>query len=143
MQGTRFRPLLDLKASALLANALVGSRLDFCNSLFVSLNNLSYCSTYKTHSAGLSLTPPNFHKHPHPPPAPKWKKTSVAASQIQGTIFKIGLITHTRPASLSGLIYLYISSRNTRHSNPELKTLHIPTFDHRVHKSKNILRAGT
>ena len=31
----RIRPLLDLKASVLLANALVSSRLDYCNSLFV------------------------------------------------------------------------------------------------------------
>ena len=33
------RPLLDLKTSVLLANALVSSRLDYCNSLFLSLTD--------------------------------------------------------------------------------------------------------
>ena len=35
----RIRPLLDLNASVLLVNALVSSRLDYCNSLFLSLND--------------------------------------------------------------------------------------------------------
>ena len=33
------RPLLDLNTSVLLANALVSSRLDYCNSLFLSLTD--------------------------------------------------------------------------------------------------------
>ena len=35
----RMCPLLDLKTSVLLANALVSSRLDYCNSLFLSLTD--------------------------------------------------------------------------------------------------------
>ena len=35
----RIRPLLDLKTSVLLANALVSSRLDHCNFLFLSLTD--------------------------------------------------------------------------------------------------------
>ena len=35
----RLRPLLDLNTSVLLANALVSSRLDYCNSLFLSLTD--------------------------------------------------------------------------------------------------------
>ena len=35
----RICPLLDLNTSVLLANALVSSRLDYCNSLFLSLTN--------------------------------------------------------------------------------------------------------
>ena len=35
----RIRPLLDLNSSVLLANALVSSRLDYCNSLFISLTD--------------------------------------------------------------------------------------------------------
>ena len=35
----RIRPLLDLKTSVLLANALISSRLDYCNSLFLSLTD--------------------------------------------------------------------------------------------------------
>ena len=36
----RIRPLLDLNTSVLLANALVSSRLDYCNSLFLSLTDI-------------------------------------------------------------------------------------------------------
>ena len=35
----RIRPLLDLNTSVLLANSLVSSRLDYCNSLFLSLTD--------------------------------------------------------------------------------------------------------
>ena len=35
----RIRPFLDLKTSVLLANALVSRRLDYCNSLFLSLTD--------------------------------------------------------------------------------------------------------
>ena len=35
----RIRPLLDLNTSVLLANALASSRLDYCNSLFLSLTD--------------------------------------------------------------------------------------------------------
>ena len=35
----RIRPLLDLNTPVLLLNALVSSRLDYCNSLFVSLTD--------------------------------------------------------------------------------------------------------
>ena len=35
----RIRPLLDLNTSLLLANALMSSRLDYCNSLFLSLTD--------------------------------------------------------------------------------------------------------
>ena len=35
----RIRPLLDMNTSVLLANALVSSRLDYCNSLFLSLTD--------------------------------------------------------------------------------------------------------
>ena len=35
----RIRPLLDHNTSVLLANALVSSRLDYCNSLFLSLTD--------------------------------------------------------------------------------------------------------
>ena len=37
----RIRPFLDLNTSVLLANALVSSRLDYCNSLFLSFTDLS------------------------------------------------------------------------------------------------------
>ena len=38
----RIRPLLDMNTSVLLANALVSSRQDYCNSLFLSLTNFAF-----------------------------------------------------------------------------------------------------
>ena len=38
----RIRPLLDLNTSVLLANVLVSSRLDYCNSLFLSLTDFEF-----------------------------------------------------------------------------------------------------
>ena len=63
----RIRPLLDLKTSVLLANDLVSSRLDYCNSLFLSLTDFelrrlqlvqnSLCKVV-THSSKIShITP--------------------------------------------------------------------------------------
>ena len=54
--------------------------------------------------------------------------------------FKIGLITYKilnqgQPVYLRESIHPYTSSKNTRQSIPKLKFLHIPTFDHKVHKS--------
>ena len=42
----RICPLLDLKTSVVLANALVSSRLDYCNSLFISLGTPIVLSIY-------------------------------------------------------------------------------------------------
>ena len=78
----RIRPLLDLKTSVL-ANALVSSRLDYCNSLFLSLTDFelrrlqlmqnSLCVVF-THSSKFShITPPT-------------EKTPLASSEEQGTI---------------------------------------------------------
>ena len=59
----KIRPLLKFKTLIhLLTNALVSSRLDYCNSLLVSLTDVSLTelrrfSTCKRHSAGLSLIP--------------------------------------------------------------------------------------
>ena len=54
--------LLDFNTSVLLANALMSSRLIYCNSLFVSLTG--DCSGFKTHSTGFVTRSPNFHKLP-------------------------------------------------------------------------------
>ena len=132
----RIRPLLDLKKSVLLAIALVSSRLDYCNSLFVSLTDFelrrlqgvqnSLCRVV-THSTKFSHITPQLKKLHWLP----------VGHRVQ---FKIGLITYKilnqgQPAYLRGLIHPYTSSRNTRRSSPKVKFLHTPTFDHIVHKS--------
>ena len=132
----RIRPLLDLNTSVLLANALVSSRLDYCNSLFLSLTDFelrrlqlvenSLCRVV-TRSSKFSHIIPQLNKL-------HWLPVRY---RVQ---FKIGLITYKiltqgQPVYLRGLIHPYTSFRNTRRSTPKLKFLHTPTFDHRVHKS--------
>ena len=132
----RIRPLLDLKTSVLLANALVSSRLDYCNSLFLSLTDFelrrlqlvqnSLCSVV-THSSKFSHITPQLKKL-------HWLPVRY---RVQ---FKLALITYKilnqgQPVYLRELIHPYTSFRNTRRSTPKLKFLHTPTFDRRVHKS--------
>ena len=134
------RPLQNLKTSVLLANALVSSRLDYCNSLFLSLRDfelrrlqlvqISLCRAVTLSSKFSHITPQL--KKLHWPPV-RYR-----------VIFKIGLITYKilnqgQPVYLRELIHPYTSFTNTRCSTPKLKFLHTPTFDRRVHKSVKLL----
>ena len=105
----------------------MSSRLDYSNSLFISLTDFelrlqpvqnSPCRIV-THSLNKKLN---------------WLPVRY---RVQ---FKIYLITykilnHGQPTYLSKLIHPYTSSRNTRHSTPKLKFVHTHTFDCRVQKS--------
>ena len=132
----RIRSLLDLYTSVLLANALVSSRLDYCNLLLLSLTAFelrrlrlvqsSLCRVV-THSSKFSHITPQLKKL-HWLPVRYWVQ------------FKIGLITYKilnqcQPVYLRELIHPCTSSRNTRRSTPKLKFHQTPTFDLRVHKS--------
>ena len=129
----RICPLLDLKTSVLLANALVSSRLDYCNSLFLSLTDFelrrlqlvqnSLCRVVTRTSIFSHITPQLKKLH--------WLPVRY---RVQ---FKIGLITYKilNQGQPVYLIHPYTSSRNTRRSTPKLKFHHTPTFNHRVHKS--------
>ena len=135
----RILSLLDLNTSVLLANALVSSRLEYCNSLFLSLTDFelrrlqlvqnSLCRVV-THSSKFSHITPQLKKTPLATRLP-------VRYRVQ---FKIGLITYKiltqgQPVYVRGLIHPYTSFRNTRRSTPKLRFLQTPTFDHRVHKS--------
>ena len=71
----RIRPLLDLNTSVLLANALVSSRLDYCNSLFLSLTDFelrrlqlvqnSLCRVVTRSSKYCHITPQLKKLHPY------------------------------------------------------------------------------
>ena len=132
----RIHPLLDLNTSVLLANALVSSRLDYCNSLFLSLTDFelrrlqlvqnSLCKVVTRSSKFSHITPQLKKLH--------WLPVRYSVQ------FKIGLITYkilnqSQPVYLRELIHPYNSSRNTRQSTPKLKFLQTPTFECRVHKS--------
>ena len=125
-----------MNISVLLANALVSSRLDYCNSLFLSFTDfelwrfqLVQNPLYRvvTHSSKFSHITSQLKKL-------HWLPVKY---RVQ---FKIGLITYKilnqgQPVYLRGLIHPYVSSRNTRRSTTKYKFLQTITFDRRVHKS--------
>ena len=114
----------------------MSSRLDYCNSLFLSLSDFelrrlqllqnSLCGDVTRSSKFSHITPQLKKLH--------WLPVRY---RVQ---FKIGLITYKilnqgQPVYLRELIHPYTSSRNTRRSTPKLKFLQTLTFDRRVHKS--------
>ena len=114
----------------------MSSRLDYCNSLFLSLTDFelrrllwvqnSLCRVV-THSSKYSHITPQLKKL-------HWLSVKY---RIQ---FKIHLITYKilnlgQPVYLRELIHPYTSSRNTRRRTPKLKFLHTPTFNCKVYKS--------
>ena len=79
----RIRPLLDLNTSVLLANALVSSRLDYCNSLFLSLTDFELRRLQLVQNS-LCRVVTQSSKYCHI--TPQLKKTALAPYQIQDTI---------------------------------------------------------
>ena len=132
----KIRPLLDLNTSFLLANALVSSRLDYCNSLFLSLTDFELRRLQLVQNSLCRVVTRSM-KYSHITSQLKKLHWIPIKYRIQ---FKIGLITckilnQGQQVYLRELIHPYTSSRNTRRSTPKLKFLHTPTFDHKVHKS--------
>ena len=81
----RMRPLLDLKTSILLANALVSSRLDYCNSLFLLLTDFELRRLQLVQNS-LCRVVTRSSKFSH---ITQLKKIPLASSQVQGTIQNI------------------------------------------------------
>ena len=132
----RIRPLLDLSTSILLANALVSNRLDYCNSLFLSLTDFDLRRLQLVQKS-LCRVVTRSSKFSHITPQLKKLHWLPVRYRVQ---LKIGRITYKilsqgQPVYLRELIHLYSSSRNTRRSTPKLKFLQTPTFNRRVHKS--------
>ena len=127
---------LDLNTSVLLANSLVSSRLNHCNSLFLSLTDFELRRLQLVQNS-LCRVVIRSSKYSHITPQLKKLHWLPVKYRIQ---FKIGLITYKilnqgQPVCLRELIHPYTSSRNTRRSTPKLKFLHTPTFDRKVYKS--------
>ena len=132
----RIRPLLDLNTSVLLANALVSSRLDYCNSLFLLFTDFELRRLQLVQNS-LCRVVTRSSKFSHITPQLKKLHWLPVRYRVQ---FKIGLITYKmlnqgQPVYLKELIHPYTSSRNTRRSTPKLKFLQNHTFDRRVHIS--------
>ena len=131
----RIRPLLDMNTSVLLANALMSSRLDYCNSFFLSLTYFELRRLQRVQNS-LCRIVTRFSKFSHITPQLKKLHWLPVRYRVQ---FKIGLITYIilnqgQPVYLRELVHPYSSSRNTRRGTPKFKFLQTPTFDRRVHK---------
>ena len=118
----RIHPLLDLNTSFRLANALVSSRLDYCNSLFLSLTDLELRRLQLVQNS-LCRVVTRSSKYSHITPQLKKLLWLPVKYRIQ---FKIGLTTYKilnqdQPVYLRELIHPYTLSRNTRQSTPKLK----------------------
>ena len=112
---------------------MVSSRLDSCNSLFLSLTD---CELRRDQNS-LCRVVTCSSKYSHITPQLKKLLWLPVKYRVQ---FIIGLITYKifnqgQPVYLRKLIHPYTSSRNTRQSTRKLKFLHTPTFDCKVHKS--------
>ena len=115
----RIRPLLDLNTSMLLVNALVSSRLDYCNSLFLSLTDYELRRLQLVQNS-LCRVVTRSSKFSHITPQLKKLHWLPVRYRVQ---FKIGFITYKiltqgQPVYLTGLIHPYTSFRNTRRSIP-------------------------
>ena len=120
----------------LLANALVSSRLDYCNSLFLLLTDFELRRLQLVQNA-LCRVVTRSSKFSHITPQLKKLHWLPVRYMVQ---FKIGLITYKilnqgQLVYLRELIHSYTSSRNTRQGTPKLKFLQTSTFDRRVQKS--------
>ena len=86
----RIRPLLDLNTSVLLANAFVSSRLDYCNSLFLSLTDFE-CRRLQLVQNSLCRVVTRSSNYSHITPQLKNLHWLPIKYKIQ---FKTGLITY-------------------------------------------------
>ena len=116
----------------------MSSRLDYCNSLFLSFTDFELRKLQLVQNS-LCRVVTRSSKFSHITHQLKKLHWLPVRYRVQ---FKIGLITYKilnqgQPFYLRELIHPYTSSRNSRRSTTKLKSLHTPPppFDRRVHKS--------
>ena len=105
----------------------MSSRLDYCNSLFLSITDFelrrlqlvqnSLCRVV-THSSKFSHITPQLKKL-------HWLPVRYRV-QFKISVITYKILNHGQPVYLRELTHPYTSSRNTRRSTPKLKFLHTP-----------------
>ena len=134
---SRIRRLLSKSVAVTLANALVGSRLDYCNSLMHGITKKQF-----RRLQAIQNTLCRIISH-----LPKRASTSHARKLLHWlpveyrVKFKLLVITYKalntqQPPYLSACLNEYSCNRSTRRSNPNNKFLNIPVYTHKTHKSK-------
>ena len=135
----RIRKYLSQLVAISLANALVSSRLDYCNSLLYSVtqkelmrlqrvqNTICRIITRLPRQASITGALKSLH----------WLPGNYRIKiKLQCLTFKI--LQSGQPSYLCSYIHPYTCIKHTRRSDPEQKYLEIPRFDSRVLRSKNM-----
>lgn len=136
----RIRRFISKSTLTTLANALVVSRLDYCNSLFFSLtkkelnrlqwvqNTLCRVVTKSTRYSSITSQLRSLH----------WLPVEHRI-RFKSLLLIFKALATGSPKYLSDILQPYSSSRCTRMSDPENKLLATPYFDRRIHSSKTHL----
>ena len=135
----RIRRHLDLSTATSLANALVSSRLDYCNSLLygISDHNLRKLQTVQNTLCRIVTRTSRFSHI-----TPKLKELHWLPIK-QRIIFKINLLSFKAinfgsPPYINETFKPITSKYDTRQTDPELKYMHVPLFDNSKFKYKKI-----
>ena len=128
---------LSVDTSVVIANALVSSRLDYCNSLFHSLSSRNATRLQYVQNA-LAQFVIGASKYTH---IPSSLRTLHWLPIRQHIIFKTLVLvykylTNGQPKYFAPYLSLYKSAVNTRRSNPKNLFLQIPHYCASIHKSK-------
>jgi exonuclease III len=129
----RIRRHLSRPVATLLANALVSSKLDYCNSLLIGLGKQNLKPLQRIQNILCRIVTR----------IPRLASTTAARKSlhwlpIESRIkFKINLLTFkalqsSQPAYLKAYLQPYSSTRGTRRSNPDLKILNTPFCNRKI-----------
>ena len=124
-QLRQVRSSLDTNSAIILANSLVSSKLDYCNSLYYNLPAVSLDRLQKVQNSLARVIVPSVRRHHHITPTLKKLHWLPIRQRIS---FKIAAITfktlqNKQPSYLSNLIIPYTPTRNLRSSDKFLLTV--------------------
>jgi len=124
-QLRQIRSSLDIKSAITLANSLVSSKLDYCNSLYFSLPASSISRLQRVQNSLARVVCPSVKRRDHITPVLKNLHWLPVSLRIE---YKIALLTfknltYKEPLYLSHLLTPYAPSRNLRSSDKNLLTI--------------------
>ena len=140
---SRIRKYVSMSVATILANALVSSRLDYCNSLFSGLTG-KQCYRLQSIQNTLCRIVARLPRRAHITGTLKKLHWLPVKQRI---LFKINTITYKaistgHPAYLQQYLQPYTCSLNTRRSSPSRKVLTEFPYRSRIHKSKKHFNAS-
>jgi hypothetical protein len=124
-QLRQIRSSLDSNSTIILANSLVSSKLDYCNSLLYDLPAISLNRLQKVQNSLARVVVPSVKRHQHITPTLKMLHWLPIQQRIQ---FKIASLTfktllHHQPSYLLELLTPYVPTRNLRSADKSLLTV--------------------